>query len=162
MYKIFKIFIVLLFLVLFSISLSAKDEGRELNLDKIADDFKFQNGVQFIKLNRFDKAIEALNEYLEIFYQGNHRNEAYKYIAKIYLERFEYQKAQSIFRTIYEEFSDTDDGVDAYYNIGLCFKKMGNDDEAQSIFKEIIKNYSDSIYVHQARIQLDLLNILND
>jgi len=142
--------------------ISAAGETRELNLEKISDDLKFKNGLQFIHLKKPDKAVNELNEYLEIYNNGIHRNEAYRLIAEIYLEQFEYQRAIHNYRLLYEEFSNTDDGVYAFYQIGLCYKKMGYDEKAADVFQSILSDHPDSVYAAQAKIQIDLLTILSD
>jgi len=140
--------------------LFAEEGEAPLNLDKIADDLKFNNGREFLKLKRPDKAVEEFNEYLEIYYNGIHRHEVYKELARIYFQRFDYQRAIDRYRSLYEEYSNSDDGVDAYYHIGICYKKMGYDDEAMKIFKSIVSDHPGSNSAYQSRIQVDLLNIL--
>ncbi len=132
----------------------------QVNLDRVADDLKFQNGMQLLQLRQYDKAVEALSEYLEIFNDGTHRNEAYKSIARIYFDRFDYQKAVRTYRNLFEEFSTSDDGIEAYFQIGICYTKMGYENKAMEVFREIVDDYPDSGISSQARTQLDLLNVL--
>jgi TolA-binding protein len=132
------------------------------NLDVLADDLKFQNSVEFAKIRMFDRAIESFNEYLEIYYNGNHRHEAYKNIADIYFGRLEYGKAINYYRSLYEEFSTTESGIEAYFNIGICYNKMGYEKKASEVFKDIVENHAESSYAEQAKLQLDLLNIIQD
>jgi len=152
---------ILLFLVPSS-GICQENKTEVLNLDKISDDLKYRNAVRFIELERSDKALEELNEYLEIYYNGIHRNEAYFNLADIYFKSFDFQKAANIYRALYEEFSNTEDGIEAYYRIGLCQKKMGNDNKAVNIFREIISEYPASGFAYYSQIQIDLLKVLND
>jgi TolA-binding protein len=154
---------VILFYILYVVApLPAQEKEAPLNLAKIADDFKFRNGIAFIKLGRYDRAVEELQEYLEIYSHGIHRHEAFKNIAEIYFSQFQYQKAQQVYHLLYEEFSDTDEGTEAYYMIGVCYQKMGQDEKAGSIFKDIMKKHAGSGYAYQAAVQVDLLNIINE
>ncbi|HOD15945.1 MAG TPA: tetratricopeptide repeat protein [Spirochaetota bacterium] len=141
---------------------AAEDASSPRSLDALADDVKFQNGLGFIKLKMYDKALETFNEYLEIYYNGNHRNEAYKYIAEIYFNRLEYARAIQYYRALYEEFSNTEPGVEAFFNTGICYMKMGYDKEASEVFNEIIENHRESAFRQQAELQLDMLNILGE
>ncbi len=148
-----------------SVTVSAQeqdDDKQELNLEKISDDMKYKNGVGFIKLKRYEKALQELHEYLEIYYDGIHRDEAYRNIAEIYFKRFEYQKAIQVYRSLYEEFSNSEAGVEAYYRIGICYRKMGFDEKAQDVFRTILTDHPDSGHAARARVQLDLLSILKD
>lgn len=141
---------------------AAEDASAPRTLDTLADDVKFQNGLGFIKLKMYDKALETFNEYLEIYYNGNHRNEAYKYIAEIYFNRLEYARAIQYYRALYEEFSNTEPGVEAFFNTGICYMKMGYDKKASEVFNEIIENHRESAFRQQAELQLDMLNILGE
>jgi TolA-binding protein len=158
-----RIFAILLALTLLpAVVNAAEDIKAPRSLDALADDVKFQNGLGFIGLKMYDKALETFNEYLEIYYNGNHRNEAYKYIAEIYFNRLEYLKAIQYYRSLYEEYSNTEAGVEAYFNTGICYMKMGQDKKASEVFNEIIENHRESTYRQQAELQLDMLNILGE
>jgi len=158
-----KIVCIMLIMVTGPIFVRAADENKDAqNLDVLADDLKFQNGVSFIKLKMYDKALETFNEYLEIYYNGNHRDEAYRHLAEIYFNRLEYLKAIDNYQLLFEEFSTTESGVEAYFNIGICYLKMGNDKKAAVIFNDIVENHHDSAWRQQAELQLDMLNILQE
>jgi len=91
--KIFKCIAVTIISLSFFVSSFAEETTGLVNLKKVADDMKFQNGVEFYKLEKFDRALSEFNEYVEIYYDGIHRNEALKKIAEIRIRFFEYQKA---------------------------------------------------------------------
>lgn len=138
-----------------------KQAAEQLDLDRIADDLKFQNGMQLYTLKQYGKAVEVLNEYLEIFNDGTHRHEAYKLIGDVYFGKYDYQRAIRVYRKLYEEYSTTEDGIAAYYQIGICYTKMGFENKAQEVFQEILEDYPESAFSGQARTQLDLLNLMN-
>jgi TolA-binding protein len=153
----------LLTLILLPVAIHAAEEAKApRTLDAIADDVKFQNGLGFIKLKMYDKALETFNEYLEIYYNGNHRNEAFKYIAEIYFNRLEYARAIKYYSALYEEFSNSEPGVEAFFNTGICYMKMGYDKKASEVFNEIVENHRESAFRQQAELQLDMLNILGE
>jgi TolA-binding protein len=153
--------LLVIYLLLNSILLFAEISEKPLNLKKIADDMKFRNGIAFIKLERPEKAMQELSEYLEIFQDGIHRDEAYKKIARIYMNNFEYLKAIRIFISLYEEFSINDEGIEGYFMAGICYKKIGYENKAVKIFNHIIKEYPHSTFARRARLQVDLLKIIN-
>ena len=132
------------------------------NLDIIADNQKFENARQFLSLGMLDKALVELNEYLEIYNRGIHRNEAFSSLAKIYRDRFDYQRAIRTYQRQFEEFSNSDEGIAAFFQIGICYSKMGYYAEAENIFRRIIREHPSSIYSPQARVQLELMDILRD
>jgi TolA-binding protein len=159
-----KMIVVLLALCVISpASLRAADEKEAgQTLDVLADNLKFQNGVYLMNLKMYDKALETLQEYLEIYLNGNHRHEAYKLIGDIYFNRLEYEKAIRSYQSLYEEFSGTESGVEAYFDIGLCYHKMGYEKKAAQIFNDIATNHPESMYTKDARLQLDVIKIIEE
>jgi TolA-binding protein len=135
-----------------------KDE-KQPSLEQAADDSKFNNGINFMSLKRYDKALEEFIEYLEIYYDGSHRSEVYARIAGIYFDRQNYLKAISFYKGLYEEFSNTEDGIGGYYNMGICYVKMGYNDTAMDVFNYILQEYPASSYAAKAQVQMDLLKI---
>lgn len=153
----------LVMLLFFSVTTLSTEENTGLaNLKKVADDMKFRNGMEFYKLEKFERALTEFNEYIEIYYDGIHRNEALKKIAEIHIRLFDYQKAISAYRMLYQEFSSTEEGMDAYFQIGVCYKKMGFDSKAEFIFKQIIEEHPGTTAAYNSEIQLDLLKITSD
>lgn len=142
--------------------IAADDTNEGQTLDVLADDLKFQNGVGFLKIKKYDKALETFNEYLEIYYNGTHRHEVYRHIAEIHFNRMEYLKAVDKYRALYEEYSNTESGIEAYFNIGICHIKMGNEKKATEIFNDIVENHADSAYRQQAELQLSMIDILQE
>jgi len=160
--KIFLKTTIFLLILCFTVISSAEEKNGLANLKKVADDMKFQNGLEFYKLEKFDRALSEFNEYIEIYFDGIHRNEALKKIAEINIRFFNYQKAIDAYRILYQEFSSTEEGIDAYFQIGICYKKMGFDSKAEAIFKYIVDEHPGSSAAYNSEIQLDLLKILID
>jgi len=150
--------IILLITTHWNISTGEENNGSG-NFKKVADDMKFQNGMEFYKLEKFDRSLRELNEYIEIYYDGIHRNEALKKIAEIHIRFFDYQKAIEAYKVLYQEFSSTEEGIDAYFQIGICYKKMGFDTKAEAIFKYIVDEHPGTTAAYNSEIQLDLLKI---
>jgi TolA-binding protein len=145
-----------------SIAQDSADSASFASMKKEADDIKFQNSMEFYKLGKYERALNEFNEYIEIFFDGIHRSEALKKIAEIYIRYFEYQKAIDAYKTLYQEFSSTEDGINAYFQIGICYKKMGFDSKAEEIFRYIIAEHSGTSTAYNAEIQLELLKIITD
>jgi len=158
--------IILIFIIIFVTSavfiLKAEDASQTVNFKKAADDMKFNNAIGFFKLELYDRALNEFYEYIEIYYDGIHRGEAFRKIAEIHIKKFNYQKAIEAYNNIYQEFSGTDEGLDAYFQTGVCYKKMGFDSKAEVIFKYIIENHPGTTSAYNSEIQLDLLKMENE
>lgn len=132
-----------------------------VDLRRFADDMKFENAMQFFRMKDGDRALVEFKEYLEIYIRGAHRGEAYRGIAKIYFERYDYERSARAYGAIYEEASASEDGIDAWYHAGLCYQKMGEDEKARSIFGEIVQKYPYSNSRQPAQVQLDMIKIFS-
>lgn len=142
--------------------INAEEVSGSVNLKKAADDMKFTNAMGFYKLEQYDRALNEFYEYIEIYYDGIHRSEAFRKIADIYIKKFNYQKAIEAYNSIYQEFSGSDEGLDAYFQTGVCYKKMGFDSKAEVIFKNILTSHPGTSAAYNSEIQLELLRMENE
>jgi TolA-binding protein len=139
-----------------------KKKEKEEDLAVVADEMKFQNGLQLFELREYGKSLVEFSEYLEIYRHGIHRKEAYMRIAGIHFDAFEYEKAARFYHACYEEFPGSEEGVEAYYRVGICYGKMGFDKKAREIFSEIIRIHSGSNYSYNAKLQMDLMDLVEE
>jgi len=149
----------IIYIAICSSPLYAEGATGAVNLKQVSDDLKFRKGAEFYRLEKYDLALNELYEYLEIYYDGTHRNEAYKKIAEIHIKQYDYQKALEVYRRLYEEFSTTEDGINAYFQMGICYMKMGFDSKAEAIFRSIIQEHPGTTAAYNSEIQLELLKI---
>ena len=133
--------------------------GADTSFEKASDDMRFDNAYQFYRLEQFDKAAVLFMEYLEVYEDGSHREAAFSYLAGIYFSRQDFRKALKTYLSHFSEYSDTEDGVRAYYNAGICYRKMGMKSESEQVFRIITEEYSAYQTASDARIQLDVQNI---
>jgi TolA-binding protein len=132
------------------------------DIGRFSDNTAYENANQFYRLKNFDIAFELFTEYLEIYINGQHRKEAYKKVALIYFEQFNYIKSIKALKSLYEEFSSSEEGIEAYFIIGICYQKMGFLDNAKQVFKSLIEEHPESNFAYQAKIKLDLIDILEN
>jgi len=146
--------------IFFLITSAASGETGALDSARIADSMKYQNGVEFMKINDYNRALNEFNEYLEIYINGIYRAGAYRNIAEIHMSRFDFQRAIRAYMGIYQEYSYTDEGINAYFQAGVCYKKMGYDKKAGDIFRHIAEEHPGTSAAYNAGIQLELIKII--
>ena len=149
-------------LLFFYLAPSASGETDTLDSARIADNMKYQNGVEFMKIKDYDRALNEFNEYLEIYLHGIHRGNAYRNIADIHISRFDFQRAIKAYMGIYREYSYSEEGIDAYFQAGICYKKMGYDKKASDIFRHIVDEHPGTAAAYSAGIQLELIKIITN
>ncbi len=139
--------------------LRGQEQRQEDDLRRMADDLKFQNGTHFYELKLYDKCLREMNEYLEIYVNGQHRREALWIVGSIHFDRFNYQKAIKSYQALYREFPGEEDGIKGHYQTGICYLKMGYMKKARKVFNEILEDHSESTYYSKAKTQLELIDI---
>ena len=80
-------------------------------------------------------------------------------IADIHFKRYDYSKAAKTYIALYEEFSNSDEGLQAYLNASACYEKMGNEKKAREILKQIIIDHPDSRHASLAQTRLEVLEM---
>ncbi len=155
--------ILLIIAILASIDIYAQDVKKELTpqeearqLERFSDDVRFENALRFVELKIYDKALQNLGEYIEVFPNGAHRVDAINYIAAIYFQRFEYTLALKYFNLLYEENNNNDVGLNAYYSMGICYLKMGYNRQANEVFNNLIAEHPTSEIALKAQLQMDV------
>ena len=156
------ILLILIILLNFYIPIYPQKISKINALNTFSDNIHFENADQLFRLEKYDKAIELFNEYLEVFPYGLHRKEVYKKIAEIYFKEFEYVKSIKYYKSLYEEFNTSEDGIEAYFMCGICYQKMGFLNNAGEIFRTIMNEHPESNYAYQSKIKLDLIEILRN
>ncbi|GEM_PF-273050 len=155
-----RIFILLTVILSVPLALTADEAGSKRDLIRIADDMKYQNGLQFYLLKRENRALQEFNEYLEVFINGIHRKEVFATIAKIYFDQQEYSRSIQAYEDLYAEFPHSDEGVEAFFRTGLCYQKMGDEKRAREVFEILMRDHPDSHFAQRARIYLNISEIL--
>jgi TolA-binding protein len=132
------------------------------DLRTFSDNTNYENANQFYKLKQFSLATELFTEYLEIYPNGLHRKEVYKKIALMHFEKFDYIKSIKTYNSLYEEYSNSEEGIEAFFMTGICYQKMGFLDNAKQVFKSLMEEHPESNYAPQAKTKLDLIEILEN
>jgi TolA-binding protein len=120
----------------------------------------YENGLSLYKMKNYDKALLLFGEYLELYPEGAFRKDALRNMGDIYLSRFDYQKALKYYQYLYQEYNSEEEGIGGYFQMGICYSRMGNSKKAVDIFKDIIDTYPASRYAQKARTQLDVEDII--
>ncbi|MDA3900542.1 MAG: tetratricopeptide repeat protein [Spirochaetes bacterium] len=136
--------------------------GNSEELERIADDARFSNAYYLVTIDRKDKAITLLSEYIEVYINGAHRKKALLTIADIYFERFDYLRATNFYMMLFEEYPNSEEGVEAYYRTGLSYVKMGDRKRASEIFGDIVDNYAQFAAADKARLEHSITVLLSE
>jgi TolA-binding protein len=158
----------LIFAVLFLMSVNviafaqSPDASPSAESDPQADNDRvyYENGLNLLKMKSPDKALLRFGEYLELYAEGAYRKDVLMHMGDIYLSKFDYVKALKYYQYLYQEFSSDEEGVGGYFQMGICYSRMGSAKKAEEIFRNIMGMYPASRFAAKAKTQLDIDEII--
>ncbi|MGK7395861.1 MAG: tetratricopeptide repeat protein [Candidatus Cyclobacteriaceae bacterium M3_2C_046] len=150
-----------------SLNLALNGDGNNYGFLEIIDDYpmteaanlaQFYTGVSYLKLERFEEAIDYLKEFTSSDYVVKAR--ALSLIGDAYMELESYQEAAEF----YEDAADYKPNqyfTPQYLMKGaLAYEMSGNLEEAQELYQTIVDEYIDSNLFQEAKKQLARLEAL--
>jgi tetratricopeptide (TPR) repeat protein len=132
------------------LSLLIKDNSQE---DSLRTDLKLVAKADLLQFqNQPEAALGILEKVVADYKSLSIVDDALLRIAKLHLEKQEYEKALPNLQRIVDEFGDKILADNANFLLGrLYMDELGDPEQAKSYFETIIFNHPDSIYVVEAR-----------
>jgi tetratricopeptide (TPR) repeat protein len=105
---------------------------------------EFEYGERLFMEEHFDLAAKQFQIYLEKYPYNPQKVKAQYLLAEAYFYLNQYQLAQEEYMKLIIKYTDFPHNDQIFYQLGLCFKKMGKFKEAVVFFKRIYENFPDS------------------
>ncbi|MCC6848363.1 MAG: tol-pal system protein YbgF [Deltaproteobacteria bacterium] len=128
----------------------AKEEAKDL-----PDDYR--RGIALVRQGSYDKAIQALREFLRTNRESPLTANAQYWIGESYYMLADYYQAILNFNQVRQQHPKSDRAPAAVLKIGLAFQQMGNKSEARLAFQKVLNDYPSSPEAAQAREKLQAL-----
>lgn len=134
--------------------IAANDLSREEARD-VPDDYR--RGITLVRQGSYDKAIQALRDFLRTNRESPLAPNAQYWIGESYYMLADYYQAILNFNQVRQQHPKSDRAPAAVLKIGLAFQQMGNKSEARLAFQKVINDYPSSPEAAQARERLQAL-----
>ncbi|MEB2285146.1 MAG: tol-pal system protein YbgF [Myxococcales bacterium] len=128
----------------------SREEAREL-----PDDYR--RGITLVRQGAYDKAIQALREFLRTNRDSSLAPNAQYWIGESYYMLADYYQAILNFNQVRQQHPKSDRAPAAVLKIGLAFQQMGNKSEARLAFQKVLTDYPSSPEAARAREKLQAL-----
>ena len=97
-----------------------------------------------ISAREWDKAIAALQSYLQDFPGGRYESNAYYWLGELYFVKDDLPKARDAFQRVIDEFPDSTKIDASKYKLGRTYFQLGDKAKAQSLLEEVASTNNDS------------------
>jgi tol-pal system protein YbgF len=134
--------------------LAASDLSREEAGD-LPDDYR--RGITLVRQGAYDKAIQALRDFLRTNRDSPLVPNAQYWIGESYYMLADYYQAILNFNQVRQQHPKSDRAPASVLKIGLAFQQMGNKSEARLAFQKVLNDYPSSPEAAQAREKLQAL-----
>lgn len=134
--------------------IAANDLSREEAKD-VPDDYR--RGLTLVRQGSYDRAIQALRDFLRTNQQSPLAPNAQYWIGESYYMLGDYYQAILNFNQVRQQHPKSERAPAAVLKIGLAFQQMGNKSEARLAFQKVLNDYPSSPEAGQAREKLQAL-----
>jgi tol-pal system protein YbgF len=134
--------------------IAASDLSREEARDLPED---YRRGITLVRQGAYDKAIQALRDFLRTNRESPLAPNAQYWIGESYYMLADYYQAILNFNQVRQQHPKSDRAPAAVLKIGLAFQQMGNKSEARLAFQKVLNDYPSSPEAAQAREKLQSL-----
>jgi len=134
--------------------IAASDLSKEEAKD-VPDEYR--RGITLVRQGSYDKAIQALRDFLRTNRESPLAPNAQYWIGESYYMLADYYQAILNFNQVRQQHPKSDRAPAAVLKIGLAFQQMGNKSEARLAFQKVVNDYPSSPEAAQAREKLQAL-----
>ena len=113
------------------------------------------------KEGSYAQALHYLNDFIDLYPNSPQRSVVMEKIARIYEARQEFLRAAKMYHKLYEDLSDTIQGLSYYLEEGRLLELTGQYNKAESIYKAIIEAHPNSDIALLAQRKINIHNVFS-
>ncbi len=125
---------------------------------KLKDASTYQSAFSQLTKRHYDKAKQALQNYLNVYPNGNYVADATYWLGEIYLVQKDYPKALTQFNAVIKSHPKSSKVVDAKLKVAIIHANTGKVEQARSELMAIKKQHPNSTAAQLANIRLQQLD----
>lgn len=113
---------------------------------------------ELIKTKQYDKALTAMQKFIEHYPDSGYRANAQYWIGELYLVKNDNERALQAFNTVLTKFPKSSKAADSELKAGFALVNLGQTEAARSKFHHLINQYPDTKTAELAKQKLDSMN----
>ncbi|PJD92991.1 MAG: tol-pal system protein YbgF [Legionella sp.] len=115
---------------------------------------------ELIKNKQYDKAIAAMQHFVQKYPQGGYSANAYYWLGELYLVKKNYTKAASYFETVLKEFPSSNKKAASLLKAGYAYAAAGNNQLAKQRLQQVVTSFPNTSTAQLASLKLETLNTM--
>lgn len=112
--------------------------------ERLSETQKYRDAYQLLRDRDIEEAINAFEDYLDEYPEGNFAGNSHYWLGEIYLLNEDLEQAQTWFERLLEDFPDDRKRADAQYKLGRVYHQQGNDQQARELLEDVASGTSDA------------------
>jgi len=113
---------------------------------------------ELIKTKEFDKAVIAMNNFINQYPRGGYTANAHYWLGELYMVKKAYADAIQQFQTVLKAFPSSSKTSDCSLKIGYALAASGQKQSARQRLQDVIRDYPDTHAAELAATKLETLN----
>lgn len=125
--------------------LDDRPRGRNTSdAERLSETQKYRDAYQLLRDRDIEEAINAFEDYLDEYPEGNFAGNSHYWLGEIYLLNEDLEQAQTWFERLLTDFPDDRKRADAQYKLGRVYHQQGKTQEAQALLEDVASGTSDA------------------
>ena len=104
----------------------------------------YTNAFDMMKNRRFDESVDAFNQMIGDYPNGQYTPNAFYWLGELYLARTESEKARQSFAQVVNLYPDHQKVPDALYKLGVVYHRLGDDSRSLEYLNRVQADYPET------------------
>ena len=104
----------------------------------------YTNAFDMMKNRRFDESVDAFNQMIGDYPNGQYTPNAFYWLGELYLARTESEKARQSFAQVVNLYPDHQKVPDALYKLGVVYHRLGDDSRSLEYLTRVQADYPET------------------
>lgn len=123
--------------------------------DPVEEQLSYVGAFELVKSRRYDKAIPAMQDFLGNYPKGPYAANAHYWLGELLLLKKDLSGAVKEFKTVVDDFSDSNKLAAAKFKLGVTYIRLGENDKARVELKHVAEQFPNTSAARLAKAKLD-------
>lgn len=123
--------------------------------DPVDEQLSYVGAFELVKNRQYDKAIPAMQSFLKTYPSGPYAANAHYWLGELYLLKRDLAGAVKEFKTVVDDFSDSNKLAAAKLKLGVTYIRLGETDKARTELQHVTEQFPNTSAARLARAKLE-------
>lgn len=123
--------------------------------DPVEEQLSYVGAFELVKTRQYEKAIPAMQQFLSQYPQGPYAANAHYWLGELLLLKKDLTGAVKEFKTVVEDFSDSNKLAAAKFKLGVTYIRLGENDKGRVELQHVREQFPNTSAARLAKAKLD-------